>query len=55
MDSGDKGDLSVTGFLRWQSCHVNANIRLMIFNYVLVVYLLKIGVRYNDVELIQSL
>ena len=48
---------SVSGYLLWQKCHANANMRLLgntILYYPLAIYIFKIGVRYNDVELIDA-
>ena len=50
-------ECTVLGFLQWQSNHVNPTIQLLtqlIFNYVLAIYLFKIGVRHNDVHLINA-
>ena len=47
----------VVGFLEWVADHRNSNLVLtsqLILNYTLAIYLLKIGVRCNDVEMINA-
>ena len=48
---------SAMGFLKWQAEHNNSTIQLinqLIFTYTLAVYFFKIGVRRNDVSLINA-
>ena len=52
-----EGDVNELNFLQWAADHTNPTISFVseiIFNYVLPVYLFKIGVRNNDVKLIDA-
>ena len=52
-----EADTNVLGFLQWQAQQENESIKLvsqLILNYVLAVYFFKIGVRNNDVNLIDA-
>ena len=50
-------ELSVLRFLEWQAdeeCNTLKLVGQLILNYVLVIYIFKVGVRYNDSNLINS-
>ena len=56
-ENKNNSQTSVIGFLNWQQGHLDANISLfsqLILTYVLAAYFYKIGVRHNDVELINA-
>ena len=52
-----ESEFTLFGFMEWQADHPNPSIKLIsqiVLNYVLAIFLFKIGVRNNDVTLIDS-